>query len=167
MKLNQNRAPIVEALINVKKMRIVPFDVPGHKRGKGNPELTDFLGEQCMSVDMNSMKPLDNLCHPISVIKDAEELAADAFGASHAFFMVGGTTSSVQAMVLATCKAGDKIILPRNVHRSVINALILGGAIPIYVNPQLNEKLGIPLGMSLFDVESAILDNKEIGRGHV
>lgn len=161
MKLNQNRAPIVEALINVKKMRIVPFDVPGHKRGKGNPELTDFLGEQCMSVDMNSMKPLDNLCHPISVIKDAEELAADAFGASHAFFMVGGTTSSVQAMVLATCKAGDKIILPRNVHRSVINALILGGAIPIYVNPQLNEKLGIPLGMSLFDVESAILDNKD------
>ena len=53
----------------------------------------------------------------------AEELAADAFGAAHAFLMVGGTTSSVQSMVLTACKRGDEIILPRNVHRSVINAL--------------------------------------------
>ena len=68
------------------------------------------------------MKPLDNLCHPVSVIKEAEELAAEAFGASHAFLMVGGTTSAVQAMVLTACKKGEKIILPRNVHRSVINA---------------------------------------------
>jgi hypothetical protein len=70
------------------------------------------------------MKPLDNLCHPTSVIHEAEMLAADAFGAAHAFLMVGGTTSSVQSMVLSTCKRGDKIILPRNVHRSVINALV-------------------------------------------
>ena len=74
------------------------------------------------------MKPLDNLGHPISIIRDAEELAADAFGASHAFLMIGGTTSSVQTMILATCKAGDKIILPRNVHKSAINALVLCGA---------------------------------------
>ena len=65
------------------------------------------------------MKPLDNLCHPVSVIREAEELAADAFGAAHAFLMVGGTTSSVQSMVLTACKRGDEIILPRNVHRSV------------------------------------------------
>ena len=56
------------------------------------------------------MKPLDNLCHPVSVIKEAEELAADAFGAEHAFFMVGGTTSAVQTMILTACKRGDKII---------------------------------------------------------
>ena len=145
--LNQNKAPIYEALQKFRQMRVVPFDVPGHKRGRGNPELTEFLGERCISIDVNSMKPLDNLCHPISVIREAEELAADAFGAAHAFLMVGGTTSSVQTMVLSVCKRGDKIILPRNVHRSVINALVLCGAIPVYVNPEVNHHLGISLGM--------------------
>ena len=74
--MDQSRAPIMEALENFKDMRIVPFDVPGHKRGRGSPELTAFLGQQCMTVDVNSMKPLDNLCHPTSVIREAEELAA-------------------------------------------------------------------------------------------
>ena len=155
-RLDQRRAPIYEALEQFRQMRVVPFDVPGHKRGRGNPELTAFLGQQCVGVDVNSMKPLDNLCHPVSVIKDAEQLAAEAFHASHAFLMVGGTTSSVQAMVLSCCKKGDKIILPRNVHRSVINALVLCGAIPIYVNPDVEHSLGISLGMKVSQVELAI-----------
>ena len=78
--MDQSRAPIMEALENFKDMRIVPFDVPGHKRGRGSPELTKFLGQQCMTVDVNSMKPLDNLCHPTSVIREAEELAAEIPG---------------------------------------------------------------------------------------
>ncbi len=160
-KLNQERMPIYEALNNFKNERVVPFDVPGHKRGKGNKELTDFLGEKCMNLDVNSMKPLDNLCHPVSVIKEAEELAADAFGAKHAFFMVGGTTSAVQSMILSVCKEKDKIILPRNVHRSAINALILSGATPVYVNPDVDKRLGIALGMSLSELEKAIIENKD------
>ncbi|MCF0128773.1 MAG: aminotransferase class I/II-fold pyridoxal phosphate-dependent enzyme [Pseudobutyrivibrio sp.] len=160
-KTRQSRAPIHEALERFKKMRVVPFDVPGHKRGRGNPELKALLGEQCVNLDVNSMKPLDNLCHPVSVIKDAEELAAEAFGADHAFFMVGGTTSAVQAMVWASTKAGDKIILPRNVHKSVINALVLNGAVPIYVNPEVDHKLGISLGMTLTEVKAAIEANPD------
>ena len=159
--MNQNRAPIYEALLEFRSNRVVPFDVPGHKHGKGNPELLDFLGEKCLSVDVNSMKPLDNLCHPVSVIREAEELAAEAFGAAAAFFMVGGTTSSVQTMVLTACKRGDKIILPRNVHRSVINAMILCGAIPVYINPQSNERLGIALGMCIEEIEAAIAENPD------
>lgn len=158
---DQNRAPIYEALLNFRRMRVVPFDVPGHKHGKGNPELREFLGEKCVSVDVNSMKPLDNLCHPVSVIREAELLAADAFGAAHAFLMVGGTTSSVQSMVLSVCKRGDKIILPRNVHRSVINALVLCGAIPVYVNPEVDRRLGISLGMRREQVEKAIRENPD------
>ena len=65
-RLDQRRAPIYEALEQFRQMRVVPFDVPGHKRGRGNPELTAFLGQQCVGVDVNSMKPLDNLCHPVS-----------------------------------------------------------------------------------------------------
>ena len=140
---DQKRAPIYEALEKFRKQRVVPFDVPGHKRGRGNPELVELLGEKCVGIDVNSMKPLDNLCHPVSVIRDAEELAADAFHAEHAFLMVGGTTSAVQSMILSVCKRGDKIILPRNVHKSAINALVLCGAIPVYVNPEVNPKLGI------------------------
>lgn len=159
--LSQTNAPIYEALRRFRRMRVVPFDVPGHKRGRGNMELTEFLGEDCMNVDVNSMKPLDNLCHPVSVIRDAEDLAAEAFGAASAFFMVGGTTSAVQSMIMYACKEGDKIIMPRNVHRSAINALILTGAVPVYVNPDVNHKLGIALGMSVAQVEQAILDNPD------
>lgn len=160
-RFSQEKAPILEALNRYKAMRVVPFDVPGHKRGKGNRELTEFLGAQCLTVDVNSMKPLDNLCHPVSVIKEAEELAADAFGAEHAFFMVNGTTSAVQSMVMSVCKRGEKIIMPRNVHRSAINALILSGAVPVYVNPGMDRELGISLGMSLADVELAIKENPD------
>ena len=157
--MTQHDAPLYMALQEFRTARIVPFDVPGHKRGRGNPELTRFLGQACLDVDVNSMKPLDNLCHPISVIRDAEQLAAEAFGAAHAFFMVGGTTSSVQAMVLSVCQPDDLIILPRNVHRSVINAIILCGAVPIYVNPESDERLGISLGMKVSEVERVILDH--------
>lgn len=160
-RLDQNKMPIYEALEKYKAKRVVPFDVPGHKRGRGNRELMEFLGEKCLSADVNSMKPLDNLCRPVSVIKEAEELAADAFGAEHAFFMVNGTTSAVQSMTLSVCKRGEKIIMPRNVHRSAINALVISGAKPIYVNPGTNDELGIALGMSLKDVEDAIRLNPD------
>ena len=159
--LTQDRAPLLEALEKMKATRLVPFDVPGHKRGRGNRELAEFLGQNCLDVDVNSMKPLDNLCHPISVIRDAEKLAAEAFGAANAFFMVGGTTSSVQAMILSTVKPNEKIILPRNVHRSAINALILCGALPVYVNPQVDERLGISLGMKVEEVAAAIKKNPD------
>ena len=160
-KMTQKRAPIYEALERFRRMRIVPFDVPGHKHGRGTPELVELLGSKCVGIDVNSMKSLDNLCHPVSVIKEAEELAAEAFGAAHAFLMVGGTTSSVQSMVLSCCKKGDKIILPRNVHRSVINALVLCGAHPIYVNPDVDQRLGISLGMKVEQVKKAIHENPD------
>ena len=159
--LEQQLTPIQDALEEQRQTRLVHFDVPGHKGGRGNKELKHFLGEDCAKLDMNSMKPLDNLCHPISVIKEAQDLTAEAFGADEAFFIVNGTTQAVQAMIMASCKSGDKVIMPRNVHRSAINALVVCGAIPIYVNPGINKQLGIPLGMSVEDVKQAIEDNPD------
>ncbi|MEG0313717.1 MAG: aminotransferase class I/II-fold pyridoxal phosphate-dependent enzyme [Erysipelotrichaceae bacterium] len=153
---SQSDAPIEQALLAYKAKRTVSFDVPGHKQGKGNKRLTRFLGEDTMQVDVNSMKPLDNLCHPVGVIKDAQELAAQAFHASSAFFMLNGTSSGVQAMIMSALKENEEIILPRNVHRSAINALILCGAKPVYVNPSVNTHLGIPLGMKIEDIKKAI-----------
>ena len=114
-----------------------------------------------MNLDVNSMKCLDNLCHPVSVIRDAETLAAEAFGAAHAFLMVGGTTSAVQSMILSVAGRGDKIILPRNVHRSVMGAMVLCGAVPVYVNPDCDDDLGISLGMSRSAVAAAIAANPD------
>ena len=162
MNLNdQKSAPIYEALEKFGRRRVVPFDVPGHKRGRGNPELVELLGEKCVSLDVNSMKPLDNLGHPVSVIRRAEELTADAFGAAHAFLMVNGTTSSVQSMILSVCKAGDKIILPRNIHKSVINALVLCGAVPVYVEAKVNPRIGIALGVEVEEMRRVMDANPD------
>lgn len=160
-KLTQQDTPIHRALEEQRLNRLAHFDVPGHKGGRGNKELKEFLGADCVKLDMNSMKPLDNLCHPVSVIRDAQQLAAEAFGADEAFFIVNGTTAAVQAMIMTATVAGDKIIMPRNVHRSAINALVVNGAMPVYVNPGVNKKLGIPLGMSVADVKQAIQENPD------
>ena len=163
--MDQSRAPIMEALENFKDMRIVPFDVPGHKRGRGSPELTKFLGQQCMTVDVNSMKPLDNLCHPTSVIREAEELAADAFGAAHAFLMVGGTTSSVQAMILSVVKRGDEIITVAAGFPTTVTPAIQYGAVPVFVDvtiPQYNIDV-TKLEAALSDKTKAVMIAHTLG----
>ena len=160
-RLSQRDTPIHKALEEQRINRLAHFDVPGHKGGRGNRELTEFLGEETMGLDVNSMKPLDNLNHPVSVIKDAHTLAAEAFGADEAFFIVNGTTAGVQAMIMAACNTGEKLIMPRNVHRSAINALVVCGALPVYINPGINKELGIPLGMSLNEVKRAISENPD------
>lgn len=154
--LNQNQTPLFTALKQYHERKVIPFDVPGHKHGRGLREFTDYVGSTVMELDVNSMKCLDNICNPIGVIKEAEELAAYAFGADHGFFLVNGTTSGVQAMIMSACQPGDKIILPRNAHKSAISAIILSGAIPIYIQPEINENLGIAMGVTVESIESAI-----------
>ncbi|MCY6355218.1 aminotransferase class I/II-fold pyridoxal phosphate-dependent enzyme [Clostridium sp. ZS2-4] len=159
---NQNRTPLFDALKEYNEKNVIPFDVPGHKHGKGLPEFAEYVGDKVLEVDVNSMKCLDNISNPISVIKDAEELMADAYCADHAFFLVNGTSSGVQAMIMSVCRPGDKIILPRNAHKSAINGLILSGAIPVYVQPETNDELGIAMGVSVENVEKAIAENPDV-----
>ncbi len=157
--MNQNNTPLADALMKQANENYVAFDVPGHK--SNDIFLTEFFGEQCVLLDKNSRESIDYLCQPRGVIAEAEKLAAEAFGAKDAFFMVGGTTSSVQAMVMCACTPGDKIIIPRNVHYSVINAIILSGAIPVYVEPPVHSTLGIALGMRVEDLERCIRQNTD------
>ena len=98
MKSNKSlhdRAPIAEALIANIAKRTVSFDVPGHKQGQGNPLLRDFIGKQALQYDVNSRRDLDNLIHPTGIILEAEKLAAKAFKAGHAFFIVKDRKSVV------------------------------------------------------------------------
>ncbi len=156
---NQNETPIYDAIQQYIKNRIVSFDVPGHKQGKGHKDLVEAFGAKCISMDLNSSKPLDNLTHPTSSIRRAEDLAAEAFNAGHAFLILNGTTAAVQNMIFYCCRKNDKIILPRNVHKSVINAMVICGAEPVYINPGVNTEFGISLGMSIEDIKKTVRDN--------
>ncbi|MCT4509548.1 MAG: aminotransferase class I/II-fold pyridoxal phosphate-dependent enzyme [Tepidibacter sp.] len=162
MIINQNKTPLFDALKEYQKRNVIPFDVPGHKHGKGLPELVDYLGERVLEVDVNSMKCLDNVSNPVGVIKESQELMAKAYCADHAFFLVNGTSSGVQAMIMSVCNPGDKIIVPRNAHKSAINGLILSGGIPVYVQPQTNDELGIAMGVSVESIEEAIEENPDV-----
>lgn len=146
--MNQNVAPLFEALRRYIDDKVVPFHVPGHKHGRGMPELRDFLGERVFQLDVNGMRDLDYLNNPTGVIMDAQDLFAEAFGANRAHLLVNGTTCGVQAMIMSTCEPGSEIILPRNAHRSTIGGIILSGALPVYVQPEIHRELGITMGIT-------------------
>ena len=118
--MNQNKMPIYEALMNLKKERIVPFDVPGHKLGHFVTDLSRKISPAILAYDANAPLGLDNLYHPTSVIKESENLAAKAFHADHCLFSINGTSGGILSMFLACLDNKDKIILPRNSHKSVI-----------------------------------------------
>ena len=157
MKLDQNQTPFLDALIKYVNEKISPFDVPGHHMGNVENRLKDFIGGKTFRSDVNAPIGLDSLQHPTGVIQQAQELMADFTGADQSFFLVNGTTSGIIAMIMSVCKAKDKIILPRNVHKSIISALVLSGSIPIYVMPKIDRQLEIANQPSVADYKRAIL----------
>lgn len=159
--LNQDKKPLFDALVQYAKREVTPFDVPGHKMGSAMNPLKEVLGEMTLRMDVNSMKELDLLSHPESVIKEAQELAADAFGADHAYFLVNGTTVGIQTMIMATCKPGDTLLVPRNGHKSVMDGIILSGAKPIFIQPEVDYHFGISHGVSINSIEKVIQQHPE------
>ncbi|GAB6932705.1 aminotransferase class I/II-fold pyridoxal phosphate-dependent enzyme [Calditerricola satsumensis] len=153
----QARTPLFTGLLEHAKRNPLQFHIPGHKRGAGmNPEFRDFLGKNALSIDLINIAPLDDLHNPQGIIKEAQELAAEAFGADHTFFSVQGTSGAIMAMVMSVVAPGDKIIVPRNVHKSVITALILAGATPVFIHPVMDETLGIAHGITTASVQRAL-----------
>ncbi|MDN5347600.1 MAG: arginine decarboxylase [Clostridia bacterium] len=154
---NQERTPVFEAVKQYIAEAVLPFHVPGHKQGRALAELREFIGPEALAMDLTCVPGLDNICNPKGVIQEAEALAAEAYGAEHAFFLVNGTTSGIQAMIMAVCRPGDKIIMPRNAHRSALGGLILSGAHPVYIDPVVYEEFGISLGVTPEAVEQALV----------
>ncbi|MBS3680564.1 aminotransferase class I/II-fold pyridoxal phosphate-dependent enzyme [Ornithinibacillus massiliensis] len=159
--MNQDKMPLFDALVEYARQDVTPFDVPGHKMGSAMTPLKEVLGEMALRMDVNSMKELDLLSHPQSVIKEAQDLAADAFGAEHAYFLVNGTTVGIQTMIMATCKPGDTLLVPRNGHKSVMDGIILSGARPVFIQPEVDYHFGISHGVSVASVESAMKEHPE------
>ena len=158
---DQFSVPLLEAMRECEKLKMVPFDVPGHKRGAGNAILTEYFGSQVMSLDTNSMPLLDHVGNPTGVIKHAQDLLAAAYGADEAFFMTNGSTSAIQVMLMSTIAPGEKILLPKNIHKSALNALILCGGIPIYMKPEICPKEGLMKNISLQEVQNQLEANPD------
>ena len=141
--LDQNKTPIFDAVMNHINNKVTPFHVPGHKAGKGNRDLTQALGEKVLQMDLNSMSDIDDLSQPLSCIKEAHDLAASLFCANKAYFLVNGTTCGIQAMILSQFRPKNKILLPRNLHKSAFNAIILAGVTPVYIPIHYNNEYKI------------------------
>ncbi|MDP4093024.1 MAG: aminotransferase class V-fold PLP-dependent enzyme [Bacillota bacterium] len=118
----------------------VPFHMPGHKMGKGLPE--EFLRD-LLPMDVTEIPGMDNLHFPSGPIKQAQQLAAEAFKADKTYFLVNGSTCGIHAMIFTICKPGDKLIVTRDCHRSVIAGMMLAGVEPIYIKPEYNSRFGI------------------------
>ena len=159
--MKQNKTPFFTKLKEYTTFNAVHFDVPGHKMGKIDDEFKEYVGKSTLSLDVNAPRGLDTLNHPVGVIKEAQELLAEAFFAEHAYFLTNGTSQGIMTMIMAAVRAKEKIIVPRNVHKSIINGLILSGAIPVFIKPQMDLNLGIANGMSLESVKQAIIENPD------
>lgn len=162
LKNEQKSAPLIEAMRAYVADGATAFHTPGHKQGKGITEsFRDFITPLGLKTEVSLMAELDDLHEPTTCIKAAQDLAADLYGADASYFVVNGTSGSIQAMILAALDPGEKIIVPRNAHRSIIAGIMLSGAQPIFVQPVIDEELGIAMGITAEALNEAIEENKD------
>lgn len=155
--MDHNNTPLFTALRKHADQNPLQFHIPGHKKGKGSDsEFRAFIGENALSIDLINIAPLDDLHQPTGVIEEAQKLAADAFGADFTYFSVQGTSGAIITMVMSVCSPGEKIIVPRNVHKSVMSAIIFAGARPVFISPARDSNLGIDHGITTRSVRRAL-----------
>ncbi|MCL5292755.1 MAG: aminotransferase class I/II-fold pyridoxal phosphate-dependent enzyme [Actinobacteria bacterium] len=161
--IEQTETPYFDALVNYVQEEHIPFHVPGHKQGKGvHPKIKEVFGERVFQLDLCSgLEGIDDHSQPRAVLMEAEHLAAKAYGADQTFFLSNGSTQGNYAMLMSFCGHGEKIIIPRNAHRSIVSGLILSGAAPVYVNPEVDEELHIAHNVTAESVEEALIANPD------
>lgn len=155
--MSQLETPLFDALLKHRNRHPIQFHIPGHKKGQGvDPAFREFVGDNILSIDLINIAPLDDLHSPKGAIKQAQELAAQAFGADYTFFSVQGTSGAIMTMILSVVGPNDKILVPRNVHKSIMSAIVFAGAIPVFIHPEVDPELGISHGISPESVEKAL-----------
>lgn len=153
MVIKGRNTPLYNAIRAYADSGTVPFHMPGHKLGAGLP--AEFLSGLA-GLDLTELPGTDNLHHPAGAIRAAQELAAEAFGALAAYFLVNGSTGGVQAMIAAICRPGDSLIVGRDCHKSVIGGMLLAGVRPVYILPEYDESFGITTGIRPESVDAAL-----------
>lgn len=155
--MDHNQTPLFSALRRHADNNPIQFHIPGHKKGLGSDsEFREFIGDNALSIDLINIAPLDDLHQPTGVIEEAQKLAADAFGADYTYFSVQGTSGAIITMIMTVCSPGDKIIVPRNVHKSIMAAIIFAGARPVFISPARDANLGIDHGITTRSVKRAL-----------
>lgn len=159
-----NKIPILKQLQRCATRKPhAPFYAPGHKRGQGiSPCLADLLGNKVFAADLPELPELDNLYEPSGVIHEAQTLAAETFGAEKTWFLVNGSTAGIIAAILATCNPGDKIIVPRNAHQSVISGLVLSGAQGVFIHPEYDPDWDLAYSLTPEAIQQALKQYPDI-----
>ena len=158
------KAPIVDALKKAYENPTYQFHIPGHTKGKGVfKDFKKLIGEKALNIDTTD--EFDNLgtLHPATgPIKEAQELAAEAFGAKKTFFLLNGSTAGNLALAMALTKKGQKIIVNRNCHRSILTGLMISGAEPIWICPNRIEDWSVWGNIDAQKIEELIINNKDV-----
>jgi arginine decarboxylase len=154
---DQASTPLLSALVQAVHRQAISFHTPGHKGGQGaTAAMEQLLGNGALRADLPELPELDNLFAPTGPIQTAQTLAAQAFGAEETYFLANGSTSGIEAALLATSGPGDTILVPRNAHRSVFSGLVLSGAQPAYVSPVQSPAWDLAWGLGLDPVAAAL-----------
>jgi arginine decarboxylase len=140
--VDQSRTPYFDVLLDYVDSGVIPFHTPGHMQGRGmDRAFRDFLGENVLAIDLTQIRGLDDLLQPEEAIDEAQRLAADAYGSDHSFFLINGSTSGNQIMMMTALDPGEKIAIPRNAHKSAMGGLIMSGASPVWMQPEVDQAL--------------------------
>jgi len=140
--VDQSRTPYFDALLDYVDSGVIPFHTPGHMQGRGmDRALRDFLGDNVLAIDLTQIRGLDDLLQPEEAIDDAQRLAAQAYGSENSFFLINGSTSGNQIMMMSALDPGEKLAIPRNAHKSAMGGLIMSGAFPVWMAPEVDQAL--------------------------
>ncbi len=160
--IDADRAPLAAAMKAYAASGALAFHTPGHKQGLGAPPLLrELVTEQGLREEVSLAEELDDLHRPEGCLKEAQDRVARLWDADEAIFSVNGTTGAIHAMMTATLSSGDEVIVPRNIHRSVVGGLVLTGARPVYLTPEFDEMPGIAHGVTAESVRRALAAHPE------
>lgn len=162
MKKDQSKTPLYDAIRAYGDADVAPLHIPAHKMGAGiHPKWRKELGDDVFRMDLTEVIGLDDLHQPNGVIQEAQDLAADAYGADESFFLVNGTSGGIVASICTAAAPGEKIIIPRNAHKSVVYGLIVSGAVPVYLSPEIQTEKGLVGGFLPGRLEETYRDHPD------
>ncbi len=161
--MDQHKTPYFQALLDYVDAGVLPFHTPGHVQGNGmDLAFREYVGDNICAIDLTPMPGIDDLLQPTESIKEAQQLAAEAWGADNTFFLINGSTSGNQCMMMAAVNPGEKIAVPRNSHKSMLGGLVMSGAEPVYMRPEVDAELRMDHCVTPETVAATLRDHPEV-----